>query len=400
VVKIFNSLGYALALPYAGIAVAIEGEFQYNTGMRATRAIIYLNRLIGNIQAVRQRVGGERLICMPVKADAYGHGSVWVAKTALEAGVQYLAVATVNEGIRLRKAEISAPILLLSIPQPEELPDMVANNLSPLITDREFAADTAKAAARAGRRLQVHLKIDTGMGRVGVVPKDASSLADFIASQASLLYAGTATHLAVSDSRAEADIQFTQAQLARFRNALEAIKQAGIDPGIVHAANSGGVLLHEDSWFNMVRPGIILYGYSPLGKDDTTLKVKPVMELRSRIAFIKKINEGETVSYGRRWTAPEDSWIGTIPLGYADGLPRALENFSVQIRDKLYPLAGRVCMDQCMVDLGNDTDIRRWEEVTLFGISPSAADIAEKVGTIPYEVTCNISRRVPRIYRK
>jgi alanine racemase len=369
--------------------------------MRATRAVIYLNRLIRNIQAVRQRVGEQRLICMPVKADAYGHGSIWVAKTALEAGVQYLAVATVNEGIQLRKAGIDAPILLLSIPQPEELLDMAVNNLIPFITDREFAAETAKAAARAGKRLLVHIKIDTGMGRVGVYPEAAADLADFVVSQAALRYAGTATHLAVADSTAKADIQFTRAQLAQFQKALESIKQAGIDPGIVHAANSGAVILHEEAWLDMVRPGIILYGYSPLGIDDTTIPLKPVMELKSRIAFIKKIKAGETVSYGRRWTAGEDSWIGTIPLGYADGLPRALANFSVQIRGRLYPLAGRVCMDQCMVNLGQDTDIRRWDEVTLFGASfASAAHVAEKVGTIPYEVTCNISRRVPRVYRK
>jgi alanine racemase len=380
--------------------LAAPAAFYYNAGMRATRAIIHLDRLIHNIQAVRQRVGGDRLICMPVKADAYGHGAVQAAKAARKAGVHYLAVATVDEGALLREAGVDLPILLLSIPQSEELPVMAAKALSPFIADRDFAAETAEAAARAGRRLAVHLKVDTGMGRVGVPAENAAELAGFVASRPALLYAGTATHLAVSDSKTPENIGFTKTQLARFRKALSAVKQAGLDPGIVHAANSGGVLFHEDSWFNMVRPGIVLYGYSPLGPADDTLPLKPVMELKTKISFIKRIKKGETVSYGRRWTAPEDTWIGTLPLGYADGLPRALEDFSVRIRDGFYPLAGRVCMDQCMVNLGGETDIERWEDVTVFGGSAAGAwGIAEKVGTIPYEVTCNISRRVPRIYR-
>jgi alanine racemase len=346
---------------------------------------------------------------MAVKADAYGHGSVRAAKAALEAGVRYLAVATVDEGILLREQGIDAPIILLSAPQPDELFDMAANDLSPLVSDRESAAGAAEAAARAGKRLQVHLKVDTGMGRIGVSPEDAADLAVFAASQAPLVYAGTATHLAVADSTAEADIAFTKTQLALFGKTLAAIRQAGVDPGIVHAANSGGVLLHEDSWFDMVRPGIVLYGYSPLGKAGDAgaaalgikpLDIKPVMELRSKIAFIKKVKKGETVSYGRLWTAPEDTWIATIPLGYADGLPRALADFSVRIRDSFYPLVGRVCMDQCMVSLGRETDIGRWEEVTIFGGSAAgASDIAERTGTIPYEITCNINHRVPRVYQ-
>jgi alanine racemase len=368
--------------------------------MRATRAIIHLDRLIQNIRTVRQRVGEERLICVPVKADAYGHGSVQVARAALKAGVHYLAVATVDEGILLREERIDLPILLLSLPQPGELADMAANSLIPFVSDKEFAAEAAAAAARAGQRLPVHLKVDTGMGRVGVSPEDAAELAGFIVSRPSLFYTGTATHLAVADSRARENVEFTKTQLALFGKAISAIKQAGLDPGIVHAANSGGVLLHEDSWFDMVRPGIALYGYSPVGSADTTLPLEPVMELKSQIVFIKKIKKGETVSYGRHWTAPEDTWIGTLPLGYADGLPRALENFSVRIRDGFYPLAGRVCMDQCMVNLGGETDIERWEEATIFGGSAASAwGIAGKVGTIPYEVTCNVSRRVPRIYQ-
>ncbi|GHV17089.1 alanine racemase [Spirochaetia bacterium] len=373
--------------------------------MRGTRAIIHLDRLSRNIAAVRNRIGPGPLMCLPVKADAYGHGAVRIARAALEAGVAYLAVATVQEGTQLREAKIEAPILLLSIPLPEEIPEMAANGLIPLIGDEEFAAETAKAAADAGVRLPVHLKVDTGMGRVGVKPDGAANLAAFIAAQPSLKYAGTATHLAVSDSTGEADIEYTKQQLAQFRGAVESIRRAGVDPGIVHAANSGAVVLHRDAWFDMVRPGIILYGYSPVSASpirgpDSGIAVEPVMELVTQIVFIKKIKKGESVSYGRAWSAPADTWIATIPVGYGDGLPRRLGGrFSVRIRDRSYPVVGRICMDQCMVNLGPETDIRRWEPVTIFGGDTiSAADIAAELGTIPYEITCAINKRVPRVY--
>jgi alanine racemase len=339
---------------------------------------------------------------MPVKADAYGHGAVWVSRFALEAGVGCLAVAAVGEGVRLRKAGITAPVLLLSIPLPEEFPEIIENGLIPLVTDRELVEYAGEAAAAAGKKLPVHLKIDTGMGRIGAPPEQAAELAAFIASRPFLEYAGTATHLAVADSLAEEDIAFTRRQAAAFTGAVAAIREAGIDPGIVHAANSGAVLLHRDALFDMVRPGIILYGYSPIREDfgGVEINLEPIMELVSRIVFIKKVKKGDTLSYGRKWTALVDSWIATIPAGYADGLPRSLGGyFSVQIRDSLYPLVGRICMDQCMINLGPETDIKRWEPVTIFGgPTHNAADIAAELGTIPYEITCNINKRVPRVY--
>jgi alanine racemase len=212
------------------------------------------------------------------------------------------------------------------------------------------------------------------------------------------VYAGTATHLSVADSRTPEDIRYTKKQLSLFSQAVESIRAAGLDPGIVHAANSGAILLHEDACFDMVRPGILLYGYSPVEKPP--IIVEPVMELITRIVLIKTMRGGEAVSYGRTWTAAADTRVATIPVGYGDGLPRGLSgNFSVRIQCRFYPLAGRVCMDQCMVDLGNEANIRRWDEVTVFGgKAQSAADIAAALRTIPYEITCNINKRVPRIY--
>jgi alanine racemase len=365
--------------------------------MRATTAIIYLDRFCRNLLGVRERIGPKPRICVPVKADAYGHGAIRIARAALDAGAAWLAVATVGEGAELREAGIGAPILLLSLPLPEELPEVVSRGLVPLVGDRDFIREAAGAAKKAGKTLEVHLKIDTGMGRLGCSPAEAAELAACIAREKCLRLGGTATHLAAADSSVPENVAYTKKQLARFRAGVAGIRRAGFDPGIVHGANSGGVVLHEDSWFDMVRPGILLYGYSPApGKPEVT----PVMEFRTRVTFLKKVKKGEAVSYGRTWTAPRDTVIATLPVGYADGLSRGLSgNFSVTIKGARYPLVGRICMDQCMADLGPDADIRRWEEVTIFGPGTlTAADMAAVRGTIPYEITCNINKRVPRIY--
>ncbi|MDR1099918.1 MAG: alanine racemase [Treponema sp.] len=365
--------------------------------MRATQALIHLDRFCRNLRAVRERIGPGRRICVPVKADAYGHGAIRIAETALAAGASHLAVAAVSEGAELRGAGIQGPILLLSQALPEEIPEILQYRLTPLVSDREFTGALAQAACGAGIRCPVHLKIDTGMGRLGCLPAEAPGLAAGIAAQKSLEYAGTATHLAVADSGLPGDMAFTGEQLRRFREAVEHIRAGGIEPGIVHAANSGGFLLHEDSWFDMVRPGILLYGYNLTGTD---FIAEPVMELRTKVTFIKKVHQGESLSYGRTWVSPRDTWIATLPIGYGDGLSRLLSgNWQVLVRDRLYPLVGRFCMDQCMADLGPETDISRWEEVTIFGGSaPSAADMAARLRTIPYEITCNINKRVPRVY--
>jgi alanine racemase len=365
--------------------------------------LIHLEKFRSNLHAVRERIGPARLICVPVKADAYGHGAVRIAQAALESatGPICLAVAAVSEGAELREAGITAPALLFSQSLPAELPLILQHRLIPFVSDREFSTEAARTAAVAGVRLPVHLKIDTGMGRLGCSPEAAPRLAAFIASRPSLEYAGTATHLAAADSPAIGDAAYTREQLARFRGAVEHIRAAGLNPGIVHAANSGAVLLYPDAWFDMVRPGILLYGYNTVaGLAAPSVPVEPVMELRCNVVFLKEVKKGESVSYGRAWTAPRDTVIATLPLGYGDGLPRGISgNWTVRIRGRQYPLVGRICMDQCMADLGPQTDIPRWEEAVIFGgAAPGAAALAAQLGTIPYEITCNINRRVPRIY--
>jgi len=377
--------------------------------MQATRAIIHLDNLRLNIQGARKKIGDHPKICMPVKADAYGHGAVPVARYALEAGVEYLAVALVSEGRELRAAGIACPILLLAQAMPEELPEIVSLGLIPHIGDGEFIQAADEAAEKAGKKLTIHLKVDTGMGRLGCRVEEAAALAAKIVSSKALSLGGVATHLSVSDSLNADDIAYTKAQLSRFREAAVSIEKAGIDPGIVHAANSGALVFHEDAYFDMIRPGIYLYGYSPAdwlfktGQADSSgnyLSAEPLMELRSAVVSIKKIRKGEAVSYGNTWTAPEDTFVGIVPAGYADGFRRSLSNdHSMLVRGKVYPLAGRICMDQCMVNLGPETDVKRWDEAVVFGPGfLNAADIAVKAKTIPYEITCGIGKRVPREY--
>jgi len=368
-----------------------------------TTAIIHLDRFLGNFNAVRARIEKNRHICVPVKADAYGHGALEIAKTSLEAGAFCLGVAAVTEGAELRRGGIKAPILLMSQPHPQEIPAIIDLGLQPFVSDAWFASALSGQAAAAKIKLPVHLKIDTGMGRIGCPAEEAPSLAKHIAGCAGLELAGTATHFAVSDSADKQDVEYTRTQTARFVEAVNAIKAAGVDPGIVHAANSGAVILHPQTWFDMVRPGILLYGYKAVQEpaDIEPIKVEPVMELVSTVSLIKKAKKGETISYGRTWTAEQDTNIAIIPAGYADGFPRLASNkWKVLINGKIFPLAGRLSMDQCCVNLGPQTDVQRWDKAVIFGgEAPDAAALAAVVGTIPYEITCNISGRVPRLYQ-
>lgn len=370
--------------------------------MRATRAIIHLENLQSNIIEIRKRLATGTRLCVPVKADAYGHGALRVAVAAIRSGASYLAVASVQEGIDLREAGIVAPILSLSLPIPEEIPSIINHELTPLVVDGEFIAELGAAARAMNRVVPVHLKIDTGMSRIGCSPEQAVALARLIAHERHLILEGVATHLAVADSLSPADVAYTKAQLASFTDAIDSIRAEGIDPGIVHAANSGAVLLYPESHFDMVRPGILVYGYAPAPGLEGRIDVRPVMELETQVVSIKKIEAGTSVSYGRTWTAGQETFIATIPVGYADGLARHLSpGLKVRIGEREYPIVGRICMDQCMIDIGSDPWIQRWDHVTIFGPPPaasSAQNIADLLGTIPYEITCGINKRVPRVY--
>jgi alanine racemase len=334
-----------------------------------------------------------------VKADAYGHGITEISRAAATIGVDYLAVATVDEGVELRDAGIELPILLYSLATPTEMTAVVEYGITPILGDRNQVNDYNREAREQGVALPVHLKIDTGMGRIGCKPSEAVEMSRAVVDADALILGGVSTHFAGADID---DPAYTKRQIRRFEQALADIKAAGIDPGVVHAANSGGVLAHPESWYDMVRPGILAYGYAPSPEQGGILTVKPVMELVSKVVFIKEVAAGDSVSYGMTWTAPSATTIGTVPAGYGDGYNRLLSNIGeVSIAGVRYKIVGRVCMDQFMIDLGPVCSVDRYQDVVLFGDergAPDAAELAALCGTIPYEITCNISKRVPRTY--
>ena len=366
-----------------------------------TYAAIDLGALGRNLTAIRDRT--KRLVLLPVKANAYGHGLVGVAKAAIDHGwADWLGVATVSEGVRLREAGVKAPILKLSGALPDETEDAVVHDIRLAITDQAGLESAQAAAVRTHHRAKVHLKIDTGMHRIGVRPREAADLAQLIEDAPDVDLEGVFTHLAVADIPAQDE--FTEIQLTRFREAVEAVtSRLGRRPQIIHAANSAGVLAHPDSWWDMVRPGIMSYGYYPDPTTPKTVEIEPVMSLVTHITHVQTVPAGETVGYGRTWAPDADTQIGTFPVGYGDGYDRRLSSrVSVLIDGRRYQQVGRVCMDQSMVDLGPDCGIGVGARVTLIGTDGEeridADDIAAILGTISYEVLSGIADRVPRVY--
>ncbi len=364
-----------------------------------------MDNLQYNIAEIKKRLKPGVKICLPVKADAYGHGAFRVAVAAIRAGVSSLAVASIQEGIDLRDAGIVAPIISLSLPILEEIHSIIEYNIHPLVIDSEFIHALNEEAARMKTVQAVHLKIDTGMNRIGCKPEDAITLAAEIVQLPNLKLEGVCTHFSVADSVSPENIAYTKKQLALFTQTLDALRAKGIDPGIVHAANSGAVLQYPEAQFDMVRPGIIVYGYPPSDCLADKIPLKPVMELVSQVVLIKCTPQGSDISYDRKWHADKDTFIATLPIGYADGLMRALSpGLKVRIGDTFYPIVGRICMDQCMVDLGSEPTVTRWDTAVIFGPSEnsvknnSAKELATIAGTIPYEITCDINKRVPRVY--
>ncbi|MBN1523925.1 MAG: alanine racemase [Spirochaetales bacterium] len=368
--------------------------------MRATRAEIRLDNLRHNIRLIRERVGTEVQISMAVKADAYGHGAVHVVKTAYEEGVHSFGVATVEEGVELRNVGTSVPIMLLGFPVPEEIPEAVAAYLTPYVGSLELVKLFEQEAKKQKKTINVHIKVDTGMGRIGCTPSSVPDLAEYITGSKFLTFEGLATHFPLSDI---ADPAFTIQQTDEMNNVIKKLKKKNLCPPVISAANSGAIINIPETYFTMVRPGIMAYGYYPSTGQPRELSLKPVMELKSKITFLKKISKGTSISYGHTWTAGKDTWIATLPVGYGDGYSRLLSNCGfINIGGKRFPVRGRVCMDQTLVEIGPHCTVKPYDDVVLFGdceSGPNAEEVAGLMNTIPYEVTCLITRRVPRIYK-
>ena len=377
---------------------------------RCTKATIYKDNLEYNLNQIRKYVKKDVKLCVAVKADGYGHNAVLTAQIAEKVGASFVAVATVEEGIELRDNGIKCGILLLSLCTPPEMPALFEYKITPLVFGKDYIkliGDTAKREGYAD--YTVHLAVDTGMGRIGCYPEEAGDQADFIKA-CGLTLGGMCTHFAVSDSLSPENIEFTKEQFAAFKAAVAGVKERGIEPGICSCGASAALLNDEDMQFDMVRPGIITYGYYPdeitkeyLEKTGRHFDIKPVLSLETKVVAIRRFPAGKSVSYGRTWTASEETDIAVLPIGYADGLLRRFSpGLEVTINGKNYPVRGRICMDQCMVEIGKDNpDVNVWDTAVIFGPEESGAlntaeDLARLGHTISYEVLTALSKRVRR----
>lgn len=338
---------------------------------------------------------------MPVvKANAYGHGEVQTAKALIRQGVSRLAVFSVDEGITLRQAGINAPIVVLGPLFLEQLGDLLAHQLTPVVGDAAILPALAQAAASVPTPYPIHLKIETGMGRLGIDSHEFTSLFTSRSIPGSLHIEGLMTHLADADGPTTAQ---TEKQLARFRNAIEIITKAGFRVPLIHAANSAGAVRFPEAQFSLVRPGIMLYGYHTLPASVPVPDLKPVLSLRTTIAQVRTVQPGHKISYSGTFTAKRVTKIAVLPIGYADGVSRHLSNRgSVLIHGQRAPITGIVCMDMIMVDVTGIAGAAVGDEAVLIGRQGNeqitAADIAQWTGTIPYEILCAIGPRVPRQY--
>jgi alanine racemase len=359
-----------------------------------------------NIALLRSRMAPTCQFCAVVKADAYGHGAVPVAHAALAAGARWLAVATAEEAAELRRGGIIARILVMGALSPEELPVALAARADVVAWSEGFVADIARAAATLSRDrpVYVHVKLDTGMGRLGTRVRDeAKATAAAVLDSPGLQLAGAMTHFATADHD---DSAFVEAQLDRFGPFAAALRERA--PGlIVHAANSAGTLAHAASHFDLVRCGIAIYGGDPANGDADARGLEAAMALDSYVAAVKPAAPGESAGYGRTFVAASGTWIATLPIGYADGVRRALSNnCDVLIGGRRYPLVGNVSMDNVTVDLGPEggRSVSIGERARIIGRDgderQTAEELARRIGTINYEITCGVSRRVPRVYHR
>lgn len=374
-----------------------------------TYAQVDLSVLERNLDAIRSHVEFRKIL-LPIKANAYGHGLINRSSEETTAPlarflqdrsvIDWLGVATVEEGAQLRSAGVTCPVLKLSLAQNHELARAIGVGLTLTVADPVSIWAASAAAEAYATPTNVHLKVDTGMRRLGCPPLMAARLAELVEDSPYLHLQGVFTHFAAAENPDEDD--FTARQLVQFQESIAAIETSlGRGLELVHAANSAAIERHPSTWFDMVRPGILSYGYPQ--SLEQPIPVEPVLSLISHVVFVKTVRAGETVSYGRSWMAPRDTRVATIAIGYGDGYLRSLSNQAqVLIAGQCYPQIGTICMDLIMVDLGPDSPIKVGEQVTLIGrdleASVGADQLAKIAGTISYEVLCGIADRVPRVY--
>ena len=360
-------------------------------------AEINLAALEHNFQQLASKVQNNAKICAIVKANAYGHGVIEVVKTVLKAGADYLAVARIDEAIQIRQAGFRVPILILGYTPLERINDLLEYDIDQTAYALDYIETINKMAHDKAVTAKIHLKIDTGMGRLGVAPETAGVFAEAVKKLSNIKIEGVFSHFAKADA---VDKSYAKRQLKLFKIALDQIVAQGIEIPLQHMANSAAVLELPESHFNMVRFGVSLYGLWPSAEVKQELDLNPVMTLKARITHVKQMLPNQYISYGCTFQTTVKSIIATLPIGYADGWSRMLSGkVQVLLQDQKVPVVGRICMDQCMIDVTKITDAKVGDEVILFGDKKQLADdIAEVLGTINYEIVCMVSNRVPRIY--
>ncbi len=375
--------------------------------LRRTWVNVHLDALEHNMRLLQTHTGGSRVMGI-VKADAYGSGAVAVAQRMAQLGVDFFGVSNIEEAIELRRAGIEAPMLILSYTPPEEAARMAQYRVTQAVLSLAYAQQLSAAAVQAGVHLSVHIKVDTGMSRVGFVCHHSQEVADTVAAIAAvcrlpaLTAEGIFTHFPSSDEWE--DDGFTQQQFALFTSVIDALAAQGVRFLLRHCCNSAGALRYPSMHMDMVRPGLVQYGYYPSAWMEECLPgLRPVTELKTSVSMVKILAAGEPISYGRTAYAEMPMRIATVPLGYADGYPRLLSNVAYMlVRGQKAPVVGRVCMDQCMLDVTAIDGVAVGDEVTAFGADGDAVLPVEQVAawahTINYEVLCGVSRRVPRQY--
>jgi alanine racemase len=377
-------------------------------------AEIDLQAIAHNVRALRRIARPQAQLMAVVKADGYGHGALKVAQTALKAGARWLGVARIDEAVALRTAGIDAPILIFGHTPWERAADLVAHDLRQAVYDLQNARAYAAAAARMGGRITVHLKIDTGMGRLGLVadeggaPSPGNTAADAVLEAASAIMAmrslsveGIFTHFSTADSR---DKRYTLRQLQLFESCVTRLRRAGYEFAVRHAANSAALIDVPAAHLDLVRPGIALYGLHPSDETDRSrATLVPAMTLKARVVHLKRVPAGFNISYGNTYRTPRPTVIATVPVGYADGFSRRLSSRgNMLVGGRRAPVVGRVCMDHAMLDVGGIPDVAPADEVVVFGTQGEASlpadEVAAQLDTIAYEVVTGVTARVPRVY--
>jgi alanine racemase len=374
----------------------VIGQKQQNTE-RATRAVIDLGAISHNIAEIRKKIGDKRGLMAVVKADGYGHGAVEVSKAALKRGADSLGIAIPEEGKQLREAGIEdVLILVVGLIHPEEVSKVVRFRLSQAVASVDILEALNHEASKASTKVNVHVKVDTGMGRIGIRPEEVVPFVRIVKSFKNLNLEGVFSHFSSAD---EKDKTFSERQLDLFDGVLHDLRLEGIEVPKKHIANSAAILDLPQSYYDMVRPGIMMYGLYPSKEVDHNIELKPAMTFKTRISAVKVVSPGTPISYGRTFIARKKTTVATIPVGYADGYTRLLSNRAeVLLKGQRVPVIGTVCMDMCMIDVSSVENARPGDEVILFGGGLHVDEVAAKIGTINYEVVCAVSKRVPRIY--